>query len=62
MKKAKAKIHQLTDMDIREVSLVDHAANKRRFLIAKRSEHLQEEDETVTGGPPHESERAGASR
>ncbi len=34
--------HRLTGILVREVSLVDHAANKRRYLIAKR------EEETMT--------------
>lgn len=35
-------VHRLVDMEVREVSLVDRAANKRRFLIVKRSDMGQE--------------------
>ena len=31
-------VHRLTDIVVREVSLVDRAANKRRFLVTKRQE------------------------
>ena len=31
---------KLTDLDVREVSVVDRPANKRRFLIVKRDEGL----------------------
>lgn len=33
-------IYELTDMDVEEVSLVDRAANKRRFLVVKRSDQM----------------------
>ena len=35
------KVGRLSDMDTREVSLVDRAANKRRFLVVKRHEEEQ---------------------
>jgi hypothetical protein len=38
------RIHRLRDMVVEEVSLVDRAANKRRFLIVKRSEEMAEDD------------------
>lgn len=47
-------VHRLRDIVVEEVSLVDRAANKRRFLVVKRSdamakpEILDEEDETET--------------
>lgn len=31
------RVHRLTDIDVDEVSLVDHAANKRKWLVVKRS-------------------------
>lgn len=47
-------VHRLRDIVVEEVSLVDRAANKRRFLVIKRSdamanpEILDEADETET--------------
>ena len=41
-------------MQIEEVSLVDHAANKRRFLIVKRENALEESNEVA----PTQSEEA----
>lgn len=35
-------VHRLIDMVVEEVSLVDHAANKHRFLIVKRSDPMDE--------------------
>lgn len=40
MAKAESQVHRLVDMEVQEVSLVDRAANKRRFLIVKRSEGM----------------------
>lgn len=34
---ANRKVHRLTDMDVEEVSMVDRAANQRKFLVIKRS-------------------------
>lgn len=39
-----AKVHRLRDMVVEEVSLVDRAANKRRFLIVKRSNEMAGDD------------------
>ena len=39
------KLHRLRDMVVEEVSLVDRAANKRRFLIVKRSDEMAEDGE-----------------
>ena len=36
----KAQVQRLVDMEVQEVSLVDRAANKRRFLVVKRSEGM----------------------
>jgi hypothetical protein len=38
------KVYRLRDMVVEEVSLVDRAANKRRFLIVKRSDEMAEDD------------------
>lgn len=57
---AKEDIHRLRDIVVEEVSLVDRAANKRRFLVVKRSDEMsdgedQELDETVDVGGESES-------
>lgn len=39
--------YRLTDIDVREVSFVDRAANKRRFLIVKRSTEMPKGAEVV---------------
>jgi hypothetical protein len=66
MKTKKPKIHQLTNMEIHEVSLVDHAANKRRFLIAKRSDPVSHsdrpEDQEATAAQPPSSETPPAEQ
>lgn len=59
---AKDEVHRLRDIVVEEVSLVDRAANKRRFLVVKRSGEMldgedQELDETVRG--EGESDAAG---
>jgi hypothetical protein len=42
-------VHRLVDMVVEEVSLVDRAANKRRYLLVKRSEDMAGENtETET--------------
>lgn len=38
-------VHRLHDMDTREVSLVDRAANKRKFLVVKSDGGTEETDE-----------------
>jgi hypothetical protein len=40
-----ASIHRLIDMVVEEVSLVDRAANLRRFLLVKRSELVPDSDD-----------------
>jgi len=37
-------LHRLRDIVVEEVSLVDRAANKRRFLVVKRSEDMPDEE------------------
>jgi hypothetical protein len=54
---------KLTDLDVREVSVVDRPANKRRFLIVKRDEGLAvirtEETMSRTAIPRAEAEEFG---
>jgi hypothetical protein len=60
-------VHRLRDIVVEEVSLVDHAANKRRFLVVKRSDAMSdanmenEEDDGAeseeTGAKPKKAER-----
>lgn len=46
-----AGVHRLLDMIVEEVSLVDRAANKQRFLIVKRSDHMNNATaQTLTSG------------
>jgi len=42
-------VHRLVDMEVQEVSLVDRAANKRRFLIVKRSEGMGDKGTSESG-------------
>jgi uncharacterized coiled-coil protein SlyX len=39
-------VHRLVDMVVEEVSLVDRAANKHRFLIVKRSQSMDDPEPT----------------
>lgn len=41
-------LHRLRDMVVEEVSLVDRAANKRRFLIVKRSDDMPDDEKDGT--------------
>jgi hypothetical protein len=41
---ADAGVHRLVDMVVEEVSLVDRAANKHRFLVVKRREPMADEE------------------
>ena len=41
-------VNRLIDMVVEEVSLVDRAANNRQFLIVKRDESMDEEDDNDT--------------
>ena len=47
---------RLVDMEVQEVSLVDRAANKRKFLIVKRSEGMGQESSPGTSGEGSESQ------
>jgi hypothetical protein len=50
MAQASGQVHRLVDMEVQEVSLVDRAANKRRFLIVKRSEGMGDKATSDTAG------------
>ncbi len=59
-------IHRLIDIVVEEVSLVDRAANQRRFLIVKRSVPMSSTQESndqnkVTDPAADDQERAGGS-
>lgn len=41
-------VHRLRDIVVEEVSLVDRAANKRRFLVVKRSDDMADESSADT--------------
>lgn len=47
-----AQVHMLSDFDVREVHIVDLAANKRRFPVTKRSDPLAETNETRESDEP----------
>lgn len=51
--KAEDGVHRLVDMVVEEVSLVDCAANKHRFLIVKRDEAMDDDNTTdnITDAP-----------
>jgi len=53
-------IYELTDMDVEEVSLVDRAANKRQFLVIKRSDQMA--TEVQPDGKGGFTSRAGAGK
>ncbi|MGH9889024.1 MAG: hypothetical protein ACREBE_26060, partial [bacterium] len=46
-------VHRLRDIVVEEVSLVDRAANKRRFLLVKRSNQMADDGKPKgTGSAP----------
>ena len=50
---ALTKVYRLLDMVVEEVSLVDRAANKQRFLIVKRSDDVAKaSDKGGKAAPP----------
>ena len=53
--KADGAVNRLLDMVVEEVSLVDRAANKHRFLIVKRSEEMDETTTDTTTSPTDEA-------
>jgi hypothetical protein len=52
-------VHRLRDIVVEEVSLVDRAANKRRFLLVKRSSQMADDGKPKGGGTLQEG-RSGA--
>jgi hypothetical protein len=44
-------VHRLIDMVVEEVSLVDRAANKHRFLIVKRNDAMDDDNDTTSPAP-----------
>jgi hypothetical protein len=52
-RKAEDGVHRLVDMVVEEVSLVDRAANKHRFLIVKRDDAMDDDNtnDTTTTDP-----------
>lgn len=53
-------VHRLRDIVVEEVSLVDRAANKRRFLLVKRSSQMADDRKPKGSGTSREG-RAGAT-
>ena len=53
-------IHRLFDMVVEEVSLVDRAANQHRFLLIKRSEPMETNEQSGTDAPTPEGSTAEA--
>lgn len=45
-------VYELFDLEVDEVSLVDHPANRRRFLIVKREEGSEVADQANAAGVP----------
>jgi hypothetical protein len=56
-KGASAPTARLVDMEVEEVSLVDRAANKRKFLVVKRSEGMGQESSSGNGAEGTEGEQ-----
>jgi hypothetical protein len=54
-KRASAPKARLVDMEVEEVSLVDRAANKRKFLVVKRSEGMGQESNSGNANEGTES-------
>lgn len=53
-------VHRLRDIVVEEVSLVDRAANKRRFLVVKRSSQMAGDDKAKDRGTSQEGRAAPA--
>jgi len=52
-------VHRLVDMIVEEVSLVDRAANKHRFLIVKRDDTMDEDTtRDLEAGDPQDADAA----
>jgi hypothetical protein len=54
-------VHRLRDIVVEEVSLVDRAANKRRFLVVKRSSQMAGDDKAEGRGTSQEGRAAAAA-
>ncbi len=59
---AKAPVNRLEDIVVEEVSLVDRAANKHRFLIVKRSEEMEETTTDTATTPPATEQPPGEAQ
>lgn len=51
-----AEVHRLLDIVVEEVSLVDRAANKHRFLIVKRSDEMKDTTDNNAATAEHDTE------
>jgi hypothetical protein len=56
------KIHRLTEMEVREVSLVDRPANKQKFLVIKRDSSVSTEIKTNDDGELTTKGQGGAGK
>jgi hypothetical protein len=54
-------VHRLVDMVVEEVSLVDRAANQRRFLIVKRRQKMADEGTPAPDDAPADGNGGGAA-
>lgn len=54
-------VHRLVDMVVEEVSLVDRAANQRRFLLVKRRTKMADEGTPAPDDAPGEGNGGGAA-
>ena len=59
--KAEGGVNRLLDIVVEEVSLVDRAANKHRFLIVKRSNEMDETTTDTTTSPADETDETTAA-
>jgi hypothetical protein len=55
-------VHHLRDIVVEEVSLVDRAANKRRFLVVKRSSEMADDGKSKDRGTSQEGRSGAAHR
>lgn len=60
-KKKDSDLHRLSDIQTKEVSIVDRAANKRRFLVVKRDEEGQPDMTTKNAGETKPVAKADAT-
>ncbi len=52
-------LQRLFDILVKEISLVDRAANRRRFAVIKREHGMENESENATDGTSAEAAKAG---